>query len=84
MQLKDWIEDREIEVATFARQIKLSRQIVYKYMESTIPSIPVAMRIAEATDGEVSLEDWADTVRERAEEKAEGSEKTLDNTPTFW
>lgn len=61
MRLADYLTDRKIKDAAFAVQIGVTRQAVgrYKFGERK-PEWPVLQRIADATEGHVTPNDFLD------------------------
>ena len=88
MKLQKWLDTTGTSVTAFAKQVKLSRQIVHGYLDGKLPTIPTAMRIEKATEGEVNLYSWtkgADMNPKRGKNKKEETvEKTVDSSEDLY
>ena len=59
MTFKDWLEQTAASPATVARELGVSRKMIYDYKSgASVPSLKVGLRIEEYTGGKVTLYDW--------------------------
>lgn len=61
MQIDQFLSEREISAAQFAREIPVQKQTMYKYLKKIVfPSAQVQLRISELTGGRVTPNDWVE------------------------
>jgi transcriptional regulator with XRE-family HTH domain len=62
MRLRKWLESKEMSAAEFARVSGVGqRQLIYKYLHGIqFPSPENLLRIRNATNGEVTADDFVD------------------------
>lgn len=61
MTLKEWISKCERgEASALAKRANTTRQTISNLARGGVPSVALAMRIAVATGGAVSMSDWPD------------------------
>lgn len=60
MNLKQYIKDFEISVASFAERSGVDRPVIYRAFAGCRINLRNALRIHKATDGKVTLEELAD------------------------
>ena len=59
MTLQEYMDKEGVSAVNMARKIRCSRQQIYNYADGTnLPSLKVAARIEEETNGAVTLYDW--------------------------
>lgn len=59
MRLNEYLQIHNISGADFARRMGVSHSLVHGWRRGTkLPSLPMALRISEATEGAVRAEDW--------------------------
>ena len=59
MQLNAWLRKEKILPAQFADQIGETRQLVHNWLHRKHrPTLPKAIKVRDATDGEVNMDDW--------------------------
>jgi transcriptional regulator with XRE-family HTH domain len=73
MQINEYLSEQNIPAAQFARQIKVLKQTFFKYVHGiAFPPPSVLKRIAEATDGKVTANDFVEQhTNKRPSEAAE-------------
>lgn len=65
MELKDYLVD-EGAISRFAREVGLSRQAVYNYLNYvSVPSLRKVIEIESKTDGQVTYADWKRSIDKR-------------------
>lgn len=58
MELQKYLQEKNFSIAKFARLAKTSKSAIAHYVhKKRVPVLDIAMRIVEATGGEVSLKD---------------------------
>jgi len=58
MKLQNWLKEKGFSKAEFARKIGVSRHALYLYLKGKRqPRLDIALRIEEATNGEVTVKD---------------------------
>lgn len=62
MTLKDYLHKKNISMQSFAKKVKISRQMVHNYTNGKYPSLKVAWRIEQITEGQVTMYDWVKTI----------------------
>lgn len=70
MRLADWLAERRMSAAEFAAKLDVHRSTVCRWIETPQPGEPVyrpsweqLAKIREATDGEVTANDFVDAAR---------------------
>ncbi len=59
MRLDEYLTDKNISGAEFARRLSVAHSLVHGWRHGTkLPSLPMAHRIREATGGKVTPDDW--------------------------
>jgi len=58
MQLRQYLEERNLPVAVFAARLKVNASSVYRYMSGRVPTTEILRRIQRATDDEVTPNDF--------------------------
>jgi plasmid maintenance system antidote protein VapI len=57
MKIEEYLKKNNKTIRGFAREIKINRYSIAKYIDGARPSKTVAWKIFNATDGEVTFED---------------------------
>ena len=76
MLLKDYLDTNRINTATFAKDLKVSRQMAGNYVKGiSLPTIPMIIRIEEVTGGSVTANDWIEQCKQN---------KSVDKLDELW
>ncbi len=57
MKLQEWLASKQLSVNRFAKHHSLCKETLYSYLKGRVPQPKVAVKIAKATGGVVTLED---------------------------
>lgn len=57
MKLKKYLEGEGLTPFTFGPKINVHPMTVYRYLRGTTPTVEIAKRIIDVSDGKVALED---------------------------